>query len=217
MFCLALSNEPQRAHAATAPTHLAKRKAVPLSLARRQGPIRSRSLSRCSDPFRGPRKSTELSARPPDSFGPRLPDRSGPKTAQTIAHKRELRPAEDKSAGHRCRPLHRLWPLRRFRFSAPPFRIAQPRRPRQLVGPSACKQRNGPAHRRIAGRETRPTNAPTPRARGSRTELSAAAPAAIMSVSPWLHGGCSSMVRVPDCGSGCCGFESHQPPFVGEN
>ena len=25
-------------------------------------------------------------------------------------------------------------------------------------------------------------------------------------------GGCSSIGRAPDCGSGCCGFESHHPP-----
>lgn len=28
----------------------------------------------------------------------------------------------------------------------------------------------------------------------------------------WLHGGCSSVGRAPDCGSGCLGFESLHPP-----
>lgn len=28
------------------------------------------------------------------------------------------------------------------------------------------------------------------------------------------HGGCSSTVRAPDCGSGGCGFESHQSPSL---
>src|SRR5688500_7844501 len=27
-----------------------------------------------------------------------------------------------------------------------------------------------------------------------------------------LYGGCSSMVRAPDCGSGGCGFKSRHPP-----
>lgn len=28
------------------------------------------------------------------------------------------------------------------------------------------------------------------------------------------NGGCSSVVRAPDCGSGCRGFDSHLPPFL---